>query len=315
MAPSPHADAAAPSPPLSARSLHPRGPGPHGRPVFTHVLLDLDDTLYRDERVAILVRAHIVDYVERELKLERSKAEQLTVDLWKAHGTTMAGLAHEGHPLDPDHWHRHVHAPLPYEELLTRDDRLVAMLRKMTRVQKHVFTNADKAHMDECLRRLGAAQAVVVGAGGGGSGSGDGVAWDGEGYYFERVQELGARRGLVPDAAHPRAGHRGKGFLAKPDPALFRLVAEDCGAASPSTVVFVDDSVRNVAAARSVGMFTVLVGRGRHERVAGADICIAQVLELPEVLPELFSGEGEGEEGECAAGLAAAPVAVRVVAG
>lgn len=301
-----------PPPPLSPRALHPRPK--NGRQHFTHILLDLDDCLYREERVAHLVRQHIVEYIERELGVEREEAARLTQELYVQHGTTMAGLASTGHPLDPDHWHRHVHAPLPYEQLLSRDDRLVEMLQALTtgpnapRVQ--VFTNADRTHMLECLQRLGIAAAREGEEGGG-------IAWDGPGYYFERVQELGAQRGLVPDAAHPGAGHKGKGFLAKPDPALFRLVAEDCGAASPSCCVFVDDSVRNVAAARSVGMTTVLVGRRRDERVPGADLCIETVLELPEVLPELFGcGRGGGVEAEeCAAVGAQAGVAVRVVAG
>lgn len=289
---------------LSPRSLHPNADGPFGRPSFTHVLLDLDDTLYREERVAHCVRAHIHDFVVEHLNVPRADAERLTTQLYLEHGTTMAGLAQAGHALDPDHWHERVHAPLRYEELLARDDALVAMLRRLT-TPKMVFTNADKRHMDMCLRLLGA--------------TAESVGWASEGYYFENVQRLGAERGLVPDAAHPQAGDKGKGFLAKPNPALFRMVAEHCGAASPRYCVFVDDSVRNVAAARSVGMFTVLVGRPRSDVVPGADLCVESVLELPEVLPELFDGgaAAAAAEAECGAGVeaSAGAVPIRVVAG
>lgn len=289
--------------PLSPRSLHPAGDGPFGRPTFTHVLLDLDDTLYREERVAHCVRGHIEEFCAKELGI--ANAREVTLDLYQRYGTTMSGLAQIGHALDPDHWHERVHAPLKYEELLARDDRLVEMLRRL-RTPKLVFTNADRKHMDVCLRLLGATT--------------DSVGWAGEGYYFENVQKLGAERGLVPDAAHPAAGHNGKGFLAKPSPALFRMVAEHAGAPSPRTCVFVDDSVRNVSAARSVGMFTVLVGRRRDEVVPGADLCVESVLELPEVLPELFDGGGAAGDGgggvECGGVEApAAAVPIRVVAG
>jgi pyrimidine 5'-nucleotidase len=288
--------------PLSPRSLHPPGDGPFNRPSFTHVLLDLDDTLYREHRVAHCVRAHIHDFVVEHLNVPRDDAERLTYSLYVEHGTTMAGLAQAGHALDPDHWHERVHAPLRYEELLARDESLVQMLRRLT-TPKFVFTNADKRHMDVCLRLLGATT--------------ENVGWASEGYYFENVQRLGAERGLVPDAAHPQAGDRGKGFLAKPSPALFRMVAEHCGAPSPRSCVFVDDSVRNCAAARSVGMFTVLVGRPRSDVVPGADLCVESVLELPEVLPELFDGGAAAAEVECGAGVEASAVAVpiRVVAG
>lgn len=307
----PTADAATTTdPPLSPRALHPRADGPHGRPRFTHVLLDLDDTLYRHEHVGAMVRANIERYVVDHLNVPHDEAAALTGRLYVSHGTTMAGLAQEGHALDPDHWHERVHAPLAYEELLARDDALIAMLMRL-RTEKHVFTNADRKHMDICLRLLGASreQGVVWGSGGVGDDDDDGF------FYFENVQRYGAERGLVPDASHPTAGHRGKGFLAKPDPAVFRLVAEKVGAPSPRTCVFVDDSPRNVASARSVGMFTVLVGRRRSEVVPGADLCVETVLELEEVLPELFDGVSGDECGGELAAAAAAVVPIKVVAG
>jgi putative hydrolase of the HAD superfamily len=304
--------AAADAPPPAAAQTTTSQP----RPRFTHVLLDLDDTLYREERVGQTVREHIIDYVATLLSLPRDEAARVTTDLYHAHGTTMAGLVHVGHSIEPDHWHGSVHAPLDYEELLSRDDNLVELLRRMDGggsgcLKKVVFTNADKRHMRACLRLLGLTPET-----------GSGFSWDGEGYYFENVQALGAERGLLPDTGQPAGG---KGFLAKPSHDVFRMVAEHCGAPSPSTCVFVDDSVRNVQGAKAVGMYTVLVGvRDRGERVEGADACVRTVLELPEVLPELFSPraappvvapavafEEEAEKEE----VAAAGVPIRVAAG
>jgi len=271
---------------------------------LTHVLLDLDDTLYREARVGDTVREHIVDYVAEHLSLPRDRAAALTSELYASHGTTMAGLAAVGHSIEPDHWHGRVHAPLDYEALLSRDEALVGMLSALTRTRTCcVFTNADRRHMDACLRLLGA-------TGGDEEEQGGGVRWSARGhYYFENVQALGAERGLLPVAGGEEGSKGKKGFLAKPSADVFRMVSEHCGAVSPRACVFVDDSPRNVAAAKAVGMYSVLVGRRRGETVEGADACVETVLELPEVLPELFVALEGAVVGQAAAAAAEAAVA------
>ena len=52
----------------------------------------------------------------------------------------------------------------------------------------------------------------------------------------------------------------------------------------------IDDSVRNIAAAHELGIFTVLVAAhgGVEGPVPGADVVVQNILQLPHVLPEIF---------------------------
>lgn len=74
--------------------------------------------------------------------------------------------------------------------------------------------------------------------------------------------------------------------VCKPSAKCFRLAMEQCGISDPTTVLFLDDSARNLAGAKSLGMTTVLVGR--TERCDGADFAIQTLTDLPKVLPGLF---------------------------
>jgi FMN phosphatase YigB (HAD superfamily) len=83
----------------------------------------------------------------------------------------------------------------------------------------------------------------------------------------------------LPEGAPPQV-------LCKPNRLAFELVLRQLGT-SPSRTVFVDDSPRNCAAAHEAGIFSVLVGREGH--VAGADLVVPSVHDLPRVLPGLFA--------------------------
>lgn len=68
---------------------------------------------------------------------------------------------------------------------------------------------------------------------------------------------------------------------------VFELVLEQIGAL-PEDTVFVDDSLRNVAAAHDLGIYTVLVApqlAGQH--APGADIVVPCFTQLREVLPQI----------------------------
>ena len=65
------------------------------------------------------------------------------------------------------------------------------------------------------------------------------------------------------------------------------------GAADPSCCVLVDDSWSNMKAAKAAGWTTVLCGRMSRggddaSGCTAADFVIGSVLELPEVMPQLF---------------------------
>jgi ribonucleotide monophosphatase NagD (HAD superfamily) len=94
-------------------------------------------------------------------------------------------------------------------------------------------------------------------------------------WCFETVQQLLK----APEGAPPQV-------LCKPNRRAFELVLQQLGVA-PGRAVFIDDSPRNCASAHELGIFTVLVGREGH--VAGADLVIPNIHELPRVLPGLFA--------------------------
>ncbi len=55
-----------------------------------------------------------------------------------------------------------MHGTLPYEELLRRDEPMRSLLQSIP-LPKYVFTNADQAHADRCLRLMGIADLFEVG--------------------------------------------------------------------------------------------------------------------------------------------------------
>lgn len=66
---------------------------------------------------------------------------------------------------------------------------------------------------------------------------------------------MGAAAGLCgPGTSAP--------VLCKPNKRCYELVLKQIGASDPSTVVFVDDSIRNITAAHELGIFSVLVRAG-----------------------------------------------------
>jgi FMN phosphatase YigB (HAD superfamily) len=71
----------------------------------------------------------------------------------------------------------------------------------------------------------------------------------------------------------------------------FELVLEQVGS-TPAHTIFVDDSLRNIAAAHELGIFTVLVSpklaAQQPHHVPGADLVVSSFEQLPQVLPQLF---------------------------
>jgi len=150
-----------------------------------------------------------------------------------------------------------VHATLDYDRLL-QPNGVRAMLAEITPASKHIFTNADAKHTQTCLQRLGI----------------DGCFEPSSIFCFETVQQL-----------HKVADGEAPSVLCKPNKRCFAAVLEQLGLPA-NKVVFVDDSPRNCAAAHELGIFTVLLGAGH---VAGADLAISDIHELPRVLPSLFA--------------------------
>lgn len=260
-----------------------------GERSFEHILIDLDDTLYLSDEISDTVRRNIQAYMVKKLGVSLNEVEQLTARLYAAHGTTMAGLAAEGHVIDVDDWHAAVHGTLDYDRLLSPDPETRSALADIV-PQRHVLTNADAAHAAVCLSRLGIDDCFSS-------------LW-----CYENVNAAAADAGLITKACP---------VMCKPNRLAFRVVLDAIGAADPSAVVFVDDSLRNVAAAHELGIFTVLVSPSlcssappaqHHVLAPGADLVIPCFPALREVLPQIFV-QPEAHEPSVPAG-----VPVRVMA-
>lgn len=123
-------------------------------PQYDCLLFDLDDTLYPlSTGIQAACRKNIEDYMVEVLKIDESKVPSMCVDLYKSHGTTMAGLNALGYEFDNDDFHSFVHGRLPYENL--RPDPVLRSLLLSMPQRKIIFTNSDKVHATKTLSRLG----------------------------------------------------------------------------------------------------------------------------------------------------------------
>jgi len=74
-------------------------------------------------------------------------------------------------------------------------------------------------------------------------------------------------------------------YVCKPDLSAYTFVLSKLDA-EPEECVFIDDSPRNLAPARALGIRTVLVGDGPPD---AADFVIPRVVDLPKVVPALLA--------------------------
>lgn len=72
----------------------------------------------------------------------------------------------------------------------------------------------------------------------------------------------------------------------KPQKEAYQLALDLAGVADPKACGLLDDSPRNLAPAKEMGFFTVLVGKNGHPSIA--DRSIETILELPTVIPEFW---------------------------
>jgi pyrimidine 5'-nucleotidase len=72
----------------------------------------------------------------------------------------------------------------------------------------------------------------------------------------------------------------------KPRPEAYQLALEAARVADPQTCALLDDSTRNLAPAKEIGFFTILVGHNATHPTA--DRSLADIHELPRVAPEFW---------------------------
>ena len=122
---------------------------------FAHVrdwIFDLDNTLYHaDNGVFAQIDGRMTSFVAELLSLDRDSARAVQKQLYRDHGTTLAGLI-AIHHIDPEPYLAFVH-DLDLSELHPDP----AMSQALTRLQgrRFVFTNGCRNHAARILERLG----------------------------------------------------------------------------------------------------------------------------------------------------------------
>ncbi|GAX75083.1 hypothetical protein CEUSTIGMA_g2527.t1 [Chlamydomonas eustigma] len=224
------------------------------------ILFDLDDTLYRCHELNQSVVQGIQGFMVRHLGFKPEEVAAKATELYVKYGTTMAGLVEQGHIINFDQWHKEVHwGHIKYNELLYSDPALRDILMSLgDETPRHVFTNADKEHARICLDKLGIADCFQVV------------------HHFESLNEAAALQQSTTDSTPPK-----QHIVCKPSQEayelLFRLLDVEA-----KHVLFFDDSIRNIRAAHSLGVMTVLVGS--DQAVEGADLVMPDLHHIPSML-------------------------------
>ncbi|KAM0823647.1 hypothetical protein ACQ4PT_070736 [Festuca glaucescens] len=232
---------------------------------FDCLLLDLDDTLYPGGTgIGPALKRNIDEFLVARFGLAADRAAALRVELFRSHGSTLAGLIALGHDVHPDEYHSYVHGRLPYDKIAA-DPRLAALLQSIPQ-RKILFTNSDRAHMKRALERLGVDEACF-----------DGVV------CFETMNpHLFGEVNGDDDAVADRT-------VVVLKPSVDAIVAGlRAAGTNPRRTLFLDDSERNIAAGKALGLRTALVGK--RARSKEADYALESIGSLRRAIPEIWGG-------------------------
>lgn len=85
---------------------------------FECLLFDMDDTLYPlSLGLNLACRKNIEEFMLEHLEIKEDNVPKMCLELYREHGTTMAGLKALGYEFDNDEFHAYVHGRLPYDTL------------------------------------------------------------------------------------------------------------------------------------------------------------------------------------------------------
>ena len=142
------------SPMSEASSHNPAGANAGTDTGFRHVrdwIFDLDNTLYRaDNGIFAQIDGRMTEFVAGLLDMEHDAARRVQKELYRDHGTTLAGLI-AVHNIDPEPYLDFVH-DIDLSELHP-DRALIAALARLPG-RRFVFTNGCRNHAMRILERL-----------------------------------------------------------------------------------------------------------------------------------------------------------------
>ncbi|KAJ4843219.1 hypothetical protein Tsubulata_039636 [Turnera subulata] len=229
---------------------------------FDCLIFDLDDTLYSSKLgIAEALRKNIDDFLVEKCGFPESKASSLRSELFKTYGSSLAGLRALGYDIDADDYHSFVHGRLPYD-LIKQDPQLRILLRSIPQ-RKIICTNSDRVHAIKVLKRLGIEDC------------------------FDQIICFETMNPNLSKSTRPDEFP----VLLKPamDAMKIALMAADV---DPRRTLFLDDNVKNVAAGKTIGLRTVLVGKTVKSKEA--DYVVENVHNLAQVVPEIWVGGAGG---------------------
>ncbi|XP_047074356.1 uncharacterized protein LOC124683985 [Lolium rigidum] len=231
---------------------------------FDCVLLDLDDTLYPGGTgIGPALKRNIDEFLIARFGLAPERAASLRVELFRTHGSTLAGLIALGHDVHPDEYHSYVHGRLPYDRIAA-DPRLAALLESIPQ-RKILFTNSDRAHMKRALERLGVEEACF-----------DAVV------CFETMNPH-----LFVEATEDDDGANADRAVVVLKPSVDAIVAAlRIAGTDPHRTLFLDDNERNIAAGKALGLCTALVGKSARSKEA--DYALESFGNLRQAIPEIW---------------------------
>lgn len=122
---------------------------------ITHILFDLDNTLYPGSSgIMQMFDTRISEYVQNFLHLDAEAAREARYDYYNRYGTTLRGLqTHYGDKVDVEEYLRYVH-DLDMAAFLALDEELDLRLSQIA-ARKSIFTNSPAEHAERVLKALG----------------------------------------------------------------------------------------------------------------------------------------------------------------
>ncbi|KAL7584092.1 uncharacterized protein LOC111915345 [Lactuca sativa] len=225
---------------------------------FDSIIFDLDDTLYSSNiGFGDATKRNIDDFLVERCGFEQRKASALRVQLFKTYGSTLAGLRALGYDVDADDYHRIVHGRLPYH-LIKPDPQLRNILLAISQ-RKIIFTNSDRAHAMKALNLLG---------------------------IEDCFEQIICFETMNPNLFNSKSSSPQE-FPVILKPSLEAInIAMDVAEVDPNRTLFLDDNARNIAAGKSVGLRTVLVGKTMKTKEA--DYALERIHNLMQVVPEIW---------------------------
>jgi len=207
---------------------------------FTTLLFDLDDTLYKPGNgIWEQISHRIHQYMQTYCHIPAQHASDVRKTYFRKYGTTMRGLVIHHH-IDPAHYLEYVH-DFDVSPMVAYDPEIYAMFSKLPH-EKHIFTNASRAHAERVLRLLQI-----------------------QDFFISIVDVMNIQPFCKP---MPEAFTKALHLLQK----------------KPDECIFIDDSLRNLDQAKSMGIFTIYPNADKT-MVTQPHTTISSLLHLPEVLP------------------------------